>query len=40
MGIVVRLKPYATFETPPRDVHSEQDTVGPTHSVGQLMPWN
>lgn len=38
--VVVRLKPYATFETPPRHVYSEQDTVGLTHSLGQLMPWN
>jgi PPOX class probable F420-dependent enzyme len=38
--VVVRLKPYATFETPPRHVYSEQDTVGLTHSLGELMPWN
>jgi hypothetical protein len=38
--VVVRLKPYATFETPPRHVYSEQDTVGLTHSLGKLMLWN
>ena len=36
--VVVRLKPYATFETPPRRVHSERDTLGLTHSLGQFMP--
>jgi PPOX class probable F420-dependent enzyme len=38
--VIVRLTPYATFETPPRHVYSAQDTVGLTHWVGQLMPWN
>jgi hypothetical protein len=28
--VVIRLKPYATFETPPRHVHREEDTVGLT----------
>jgi nitroimidazol reductase NimA-like FMN-containing flavoprotein (pyridoxamine 5'-phosphate oxidase superfamily) len=37
--IILRLKPYATFETPPRHVNREQDTVGLTHWVGQLLPW-
>jgi nitroimidazol reductase NimA-like FMN-containing flavoprotein (pyridoxamine 5'-phosphate oxidase superfamily) len=37
--IILRLKPYATFETPPRHVYKEQDTVGLTHWVGQLLPW-
>jgi PPOX class probable F420-dependent enzyme len=38
--VVLRLTPYATFETPPRHVYSEQDTVGLTHRVGDLMPWS
>jgi hypothetical protein len=38
--VVVRLKPCATFETPPPHVYSEQDTRGLTHSLRQLMPWN
>ena len=37
--VILRLKPYATFETPPRHVYKEQDTVGLTHWLGQLMPW-
>ncbi len=38
--VILRLRPYATFETPPRHVRQEQDTVGLTHWVGQLMPWD
>jgi len=37
--IILRLKPYATFETPPRHVSREQDTAGLTHWLGQLLPW-
>ena len=37
--IIMRVKPYATFETPPRHVFKEQDTVGLTHWLGQLLPW-
>jgi nitroimidazol reductase NimA-like FMN-containing flavoprotein (pyridoxamine 5'-phosphate oxidase superfamily) len=37
--IILRLKPYATFETPPRHVYQEQDTAGLTHWLGQLLPW-
>lgn len=37
--VILRLKPYATFETPPRHVYREQDTVGLTHGLGQLLPW-
>ncbi|MBV8450964.1 MAG: pyridoxamine 5'-phosphate oxidase family protein [Deltaproteobacteria bacterium] len=37
--IILRLKPYATFETPPRHVYKEQDTIGLTHWLGQLLPW-
>jgi nitroimidazol reductase NimA-like FMN-containing flavoprotein (pyridoxamine 5'-phosphate oxidase superfamily) len=37
--IILRLRPYATFETPPRHVYKEQDTVGLTHWLGQLLPW-
>lgn len=37
--VILLLKPYATFETPPRHVYSEQDTVGLTHWTGQMMPW-
>jgi PPOX class probable F420-dependent enzyme len=37
--IILRLKPYATFDTPPRHVYQEQDTAGLTHWLGQLLPW-
>ena len=37
--VILLLKPYATFETPPRHVYSEKDAVGLTHWTGQLMPW-
>jgi hypothetical protein len=37
--VVVRLKPYATFHTPPRHVHSEDDVEGLTHEVGASEPW-
>jgi len=37
--LILRLRPYATFETPPRHVYKEQDAVGLSHGLGQLMPW-
>jgi nitroimidazol reductase NimA-like FMN-containing flavoprotein (pyridoxamine 5'-phosphate oxidase superfamily) len=37
--VILRLNPYATFETPPRHVYREQDTVGLTHWLGELTPW-
>ncbi|MGO9874733.1 MAG: pyridoxamine 5'-phosphate oxidase family protein [Acidimicrobiia bacterium] len=39
--IVLRLHPYATFETPPRHVHDESD-VNPslTHWTSASVPWN
>jgi hypothetical protein len=37
--LILLLKPYATFETPPRHVYSEKDAVGLTHWTGRLMPW-
>jgi nitroimidazol reductase NimA-like FMN-containing flavoprotein (pyridoxamine 5'-phosphate oxidase superfamily) len=37
--VILSLKPYATFETPPRHVYSEKDTAGLTHWTGQLTPW-
>jgi PPOX class probable F420-dependent enzyme len=38
--IAVRLRPYETFYTPPRHVHSEQD-IGPglRHSTSASIPW-
>ena len=37
--VIMLLKPYATFETPPRHVYSEKDAVGLTHWTGRLMSW-
>src|SRR5215471_1176358 len=36
--IILRLRPYATFETPPRHVYNEQDTIGLAHWLGKLLP--
>ena len=38
--VAVRLRPYATFYTPPRHVHSEAD-IGPglRHEVSASLPW-
>ena len=39
--VVLRLRPYATFETPPRHVHDESD-INPslTHWTSTSLPWN
>jgi nitroimidazol reductase NimA-like FMN-containing flavoprotein (pyridoxamine 5'-phosphate oxidase superfamily) len=39
--VVVRLRAYATFETPPRHVHDESD-INPslTHWTSSSLPWN
>lgn len=37
--VILLLKPYATFETPPRHVYSEKDAVGLTHWTGNLLSW-
>jgi len=38
--VVLRLTPYATFETPPRHVYSADDINGKlTHSTGISLPW-
>jgi PPOX class probable F420-dependent enzyme len=38
--VAVRLRPYATFYTPPRHVHSEAD-IGPglLHQTSASVPW-
>jgi nitroimidazol reductase NimA-like FMN-containing flavoprotein (pyridoxamine 5'-phosphate oxidase superfamily) len=38
--VVVRLHPYATFQTPPKHVYDSQD-INPRllHSLGRTMPW-
>jgi PPOX class probable F420-dependent enzyme len=38
--VVLRLRPYATFATPPRHVRTEQDVVGLTHWTSATVPWN
>lgn len=35
----LRLRPYATFESPPRHVYSAEDVEGLTHSLGLTLPW-
>ena len=37
--VAVRLKPYATFYTPPRHVHSEADIASLTHETSASIPW-
>jgi hypothetical protein len=36
---VLRLRPYATFYTPPRHVSSEADLSTLTHEVSASIPW-
>jgi PPOX class probable F420-dependent enzyme len=39
--VVLRLHPYATFETPPRHVHDESDINSSlTHWTSTSLPWN
>ena len=37
--VVLRLRPYQTFETPPRHVYTPKDTEKLTHSLGLALPW-
>ena len=39
--VALRLRPYATFETPPRHVYNESD-INPslTHWTSTSVPWN
>lgn len=38
--VVVRLRPYATFETPSRHVNDESDIASLTHWTSASVPWN
>ena len=38
--VVVRIKPYATFETPPRHVYNPGDVQTLTHGYGATLPWD
>jgi hypothetical protein len=37
--VVIRVQPYATFETPPRHVHQMADLDTLTHFTSTSMPW-
>jgi len=37
--VVIRVKPYATFETPPRHVYQMNDIDTLTHFTSTSMPW-
>lgn len=37
--VVLRLRPYATFYTPPRHVNSTADLPGLTHETSASIPW-
>jgi PPOX class probable F420-dependent enzyme len=37
--VQLRVRPYATFESPPRHVYSSEDVAGLTHDLGQHLPW-
>jgi PPOX class probable F420-dependent enzyme len=37
--VVIRVRPYATFATPPRHVHKAEDIDGLTHFTSTSMPW-
>jgi PPOX class probable F420-dependent enzyme len=38
--VVLRLRPYATFATPPRHVNTEEDLAGLTHWTSASVPWD
>src|SRR5262245_54858953 len=38
--VVLRLRPYATFATPPRNIDSEADLKGLTHWTSASVPWD
>ena len=37
--VVIRVKPYATFETPPRHVYKMADIDSLTHFTSTSLPW-
>jgi PPOX class probable F420-dependent enzyme len=37
--VVLKLRPYATFQTPPRHVHNAADLKGLTHWTSTSLPW-
>jgi hypothetical protein len=38
--VAVRIRPYATFETPPRHVYDPGDVKTLTHGYGASLPWD
>lgn len=38
--VKLHIKPYATFETPPRHVYKDEDIDTLTHGYGNNMPWD
>jgi len=37
--VQLRVRPYATFESPPRHVYSSEDVANLTHDLGLHLPW-
>jgi hypothetical protein len=37
--VVIRVRPYSTFETPPRHVHKMSDIDTLTHFTSTSLPW-
>ena len=37
--VALKLRPYATFQTPPRHVHKAADLKGLTHWTSTSLPW-
>ena len=37
--VQLRVRPSATFESPPRHVYSSEDVAELTHDLGQRLPW-
>jgi len=37
--VQLRVRPYATFESPPRHVYSSEDVADLTHDLGQHLSW-
>ncbi len=38
--VVVRIRPYATFESPPRHVYAPEDVETLSHGYGANLPWD
>ncbi len=38
--VVVRIKPYSTFESPPRHVNNPDDVADLAHDYGASLPWD